>query len=444
MTVVNPISDPKASYSSGNSRVEIPHAVVVLGGFRFLVSSVEVSLNAHGALDTGSVTMPIHGNPDFSSLFQSAVNDGAVTALVYMGHVTTLVPGSTDVSQLSLVFQGLLDTMKPSFRKDEVTFALRSNGALLYLTKQVNTSLGEYTTDFVKKAAAATGLTPNIMLPTGSPQYKLSDVYGGDFMVGLHNVRLFDTIIKCAPFDDVDVWVSGKTLNYASPDLIPRTNIQLRYGHDLKEFDGDHSEQYNRNIKVRFITYTRSISQSHTTHAEYDADGNITYTDSTRQTTTQALFGTNGSLRETSSVNSAGNVTDTTTQTSRTGGLFNTGAVSIPSDSSAEIYDFFVGNMQPNLANDYAQKLAKQISRNEYAATFTIIPTAAIFRTLNITSRFQTFSIPYSAWNTSPKFPYFYPRRISIKFSRGQGTSSSEGLTVEVEAVNHRIAQSGV
>ena len=444
MSNLNPIPDPSSSYSTQNARSEIPNAVVVLAGFRFRVFSVEVSLNAHGALDTASASLSIRANPDLSKLFQSNINEGAVPAQIYIGHTTELNQTSTDVSQLQLVFKGIVDTLDPVFEKDEVSVTMRSNGALLYLTKQVNTSLGELTTDFVKAAASAVGLTTNIQLPKGHTPYHLAEVYGDDFMVGIHNVRLFDTIIKCAPFDDADVWVDGSVLNYVNPDLIKRNTVQLRWGHDIKAFSGKHSPQFNKNIRVRLITYKRMVSLSTTVHTEYDADGNITQTATQRETDTQALFGTNGSLRETTSTNSSGNTSVSSTQTSRTGGLFNTGATSIPSDSSAEVYDEFLPGLNQNQANDYCRKLALQISRNEFAATFTIVPTPSVFKQLNITNLFQVYSMPYSGWNTSPKYPNYYPRRMTIRFSRAQGSGNSDGLTVEVEAVNHRIAQSGV
>lgn len=436
------------SYSSKNSRFEQPRAIVALAGTAFVPTSVEVTQSAHGTLGTASATLPISSNQDLSVLFQAEQNDGSVVAQIYMGFPANPTSDLSDFTQLQRVFWGVIDTLEPKFgESNEVTITMRSLGALLELTKHTNLSLHETTTQFVKNAATAVGLKYNIVLKPGQKPGTLAEVYGKDLTVGYHNERINQTLVECAEYDDVDCWVQDDTLNYCDPGSIKRKIVQLQWGHDFIGFSGKHSPQFNRNIRVEVRTYNPKIRFSHTVRYSYDADGNLTNTgESTRETVTSNDFGTGTSTTSSSTTNLTTGNTSSSTSTSTSSpssGLFNTGKTSIPSDSSAELYVIRKPNLTRDQANALAQKIALQLSRNEFSATMNISPSAQQLIDTTITSWIQVNSLPYARFNTSAQYPYYWPRRITLRFDMG-GSGSSNGLSMEIDAVNHRLPQSQV
>jgi hypothetical protein len=431
------------TYSSQGSRFEQPRAIVVLAETAYLPISVEVTISAHGTLGTASATLPISSNPDFSTILQTQQNDGSVVAQIYMGFPASPSPDLSDFTQLQRVFWGVIDTIEPKFGEaNEVTITMRSLGALLELTKQTNLSLNETTVSFVKAAANAVGLKYNIQLKKNQQPGTLSAVYGQDLMTGFHNERVSQTLIECAEYDDVDYWVQDDTLNYCDPGSIQRTVVPLRWGRDFIGFSGKHSPQFNRNIRVEVRTCNPKIRFSHTVRYSYDADGNASVTESTRETVSTTDFGTNATNRSSSTQNlTTGTSSTSTTQTAADpqGGVFNTGQTSIPKDTSAELYVIRIPNLDRAKANALAQTIALQISRNEFSATMVLTPSAKQLKDITITSWLTVTDLPYARFNTSPQYLYYWPRRITLRFDMG-----GAGLEMTIEAINHRLPQNFV
>lgn len=431
------------SYSSQGSRFEQPRAVVVLAGTAYLPLSVEVTTSAHGTLGTASATLPISSNPDFSMLLQSQQNDGSVAAQIYIGFPASPSADLNDFTQLQRVFWGVIDTIEPRFgEQNEVAITMRSLGALLELSKHTNLSLNETTVSFVKAAAIAVGLKYNIQLKKNQQPGTLGSVYGYDLSTGFHNERVNQTLIECAEYDDVDCWVQDDTLNYCDPGSITRTVVPLRWGHDFISFSGKHSPQFNKNIRVEVRTCNPKIRFSHTVRYSYDANGNATVTESTREAVSTTDFGSNATNRSSSTQNlTTGASSTSTTQTAADpqGGVFNTGQTTIPTDTSAELYVVRIANLDRAKANALAQTIALQISRNEFSATMTLAPSAKQLKDINITSWITVTDLPYSRFNTSPQYKYYWPRRITLRLDMNGG-----GLEMTIDAINHRLAQAEI
>jgi hypothetical protein len=428
------------SYNSHNSRFEQPRSVVVLAGTAYLPISVEVTMSAHGTLGTASVTLPISSNPDFSTILKTQQNDGSVVAQIYMGFPATPSADLSDFTQLQRVFWGVVDTLEPRFgESNEVTITMRSLGALLELTKHTNLSLNETTTAFVIAAANAVGLKYQIVLKKNQVPGTLGEVYGRDLMVGYTNQRVSQTLVNCAEYDDVDVYVIDDTLHYCDPGSIQRKVVPLRWGQDFISFSGKHSPAFNKNIKVEVRTSNPKIRFSHTVRHSYDANGNETVTESTRETVSTQDFGSNATTKTSSTQNLTTGSSSTSTTTSAAnpqGGVFNTGKTSIPSDSSAELYVVRIPGLSREKANALAKTIALQISRNEFSATMTLTPSSQQLKDINITSWLTVTDLPYSRFNTSPQYLYYWPRRITLKLDL-----NGSGLSMDIEAINHRLPQ---
>ena len=432
------IADPRFGYDSTRNGGSTARCLVELNGQVFAPKSVTIEENAHGVVDSATIVLPINGNPDMSVLLNGRDPDGAVIVKVYIGFPNAPSVGSLSINQLHRRHWGIVDSYKPNALADEVTVSTRGMGALLELTKHTNLSLNELTTSYVKTAAALVGLQADIQLLSGAVPYHLSDVYADDLVVGYHNQRIFDTLINCAEVDDVDCWVSDNVLHYRDASTVKRNVLTLTYGKDVMNFEGSHSPQFNKNIKVDVQTYNPRVRYAHTSRTTISADGTISSTSKTTQTTSQAIFGTTGVLATATSQSSTGASSTSTSSSVSTGGSFTTGSTSIPTYSSAEHYTIRKYGWTPQMADDYAKKLALQLSRNEYTATFHLSPTSQDFPLLTIESWIHFNGYPYTAFNTSPKVPYYWPRRITTKFDM------DSGLTMEIDALNHRLSKQAV
>jgi hypothetical protein len=444
--VVNYGPNHTESYDSSGSFLSQPRAVVVLAGFEYLPISVEITQSAHGTLSTASVTLAISSSGDLSQILQSSQNDGAVVARIYVGYPANPSSDLKDFKQLQQRFWGIVDTLEPNFLTNTVTITMRSLGALLELAKHTNLSLNETTSAFVIAAAKSVGLRYNIVLKKNQSPGTLGQVFGADLAVGYHNQRVSQTLIDCAEYDDVDTWVENDVLNYCDPGSLTRKTIKLHWGQNILEFTGKHSPQFNKNFKVEVRTSNPKIRFTHTTRYSVDADGNSVASESTRETVSTTDFGTNTSTSTNTSTNlTTGTVSNSTSTSSSdpNGGTFNTGTTNIPKDTSAEVYIIRRPNLTRENANLLAVRIAKQMSRNEFSADFSLSPTAREFNDITITSWFKVFNLPYARFNTSANFPYFWPRRITTRFEMGDGESAA-GLTVSIEAVNHVLPQGNV
>jgi hypothetical protein len=430
-----------------------PRAVIILDGVRYVPNSVELTKNAHGATDSGTITLPISINPDFSiQLFRGSsspgqggveafknapIDDSPVEVEVFFGFPGNPAPLSTDISQLSRVFYGVVDQYSASWTNDSVSFAIRSWAAPLVDNDITTLVMNQTTEQFVQQTAKQFGLQAKVYL--GQPPLTVQEVLsrefigGSNFATSIHKMKYWDVLLQCAQFDDVDVWVDDDTLYYAAPDLIPRNTIRVNFGRDISLNDsatGTHSPQFSKNIQVEVRSCQPRLRISHVTRVKTNASGGIDVTHVNKTISSSPVFGTPNSVTQT--INADGS-TSTNTSTTPAGGTFNTGFTGPGKESGKERYIYYRPNISQQASVQLAKALWRQISQHEYAQSFTMPITKKNFGPLGITSLLQIDGCPYAFFNDR-----YWPRKITWRFS------ADEAPSWDIEALNHRLPQGSV
>ena len=386
-------------------------AVAVIEDTFYQVVHAEIEHNAHGATDSAQVVLPISSNPDFSVMFQRSDGtngtpnnaDVPVRISIYAGYPTSPAPQSLDVSQLSLRFSGIVDIYSAHFSSDEVTFKCRNLAAPLVDFPATYLAMNQTSAQLVTELATSVGLTPNILLV--NPPVTVQQVFASEFVGGANfastvaNVKAWDLLLKCALFDDVDVWVSLKDgvpyLNYAAPSLIPRTTVNLVYGRDLIDLTVEHSIQYAKNIRVEVHTYQHRIKQATTHHVATALGGGIDETPSSKTIVSSPVFGT----AEQTSTTTTGEGNVSTTLTNVSGGASN--AITGPGKESAqERYVRYIPNLSPAMCQQVARAIWRQISMHEYRQNITFPMTPGLLKVFDISMLLNVTGSPYSNANS--------------------------------------------
>jgi hypothetical protein len=455
--------------------------VVVIEGVPYLPVHATIEHNAHGATDSAEFTLPVSSNPDFSVMFARSDGTGGtpnnalvpVYVSIYAGFPANRVPESLDFSQLSQRFFGIVDLYSAQIGANEVTFKCRSMAAPLVDFPVTSLAMNVTTTQLVTALAQSVGLTPNILLNPNNPPLYVQEVFANEFVGGQNfastvvNERAWDLLLKCALFDDVDVWVSQiggiSFLNYCAPGLIPRTTVGLTYGTDIEEITVEHSIQYAKNIHVEVHSYNKRIKQSTSFSVDSNDPGGITSTPTTKTVTSSPIFGTSGQVS--TSVSPTG--VSTTTQTSFSGGS-TTASTSPGRESAKERYVVYPRNLSPIACQQLAQSMWRQISMQEYRMTLTIPMTTLFlfaFDTSGISILLNVMGLPYRNANsvfsgtapitntatlsyagspvvtsntvtTTRTDTRYWPRRITETID-----PSGAGWKLVVESVNHSLPQ---
>lgn len=421
--------------------------VAVINTKRYSIVEFEVDLNAHGATDSGSVTLAIGGNPDFSvDLFRgdqtysptgpiAISNDAPVYIELFAGPVSNPVAGSTSIAGLTSIFFGIVDLYTAQFSENKVQFSVRSLGAPLVDDKITRISQSETTVQFVQAAAAQYGLqavTGIIGAPLTIQEILAREYIGGyNFAASLYGMKYWDLIIQCCLFEDVDAWVDQGTLYFIAPSLVKRNTVQLEYGRDFafaSGFVGTHAPQFNKNIEVRVHTYQRKTKLS-TSIAVGSLPGGGTYVQPNSHTvSSNPEFGTN----EVVSTNTAADGTVTQTTSSSSGGKF-TGGGSPGSESGKEIYNIWIPNLSPAASTKRALAEWRQISQHEYQVDMVVPVTTALFGKITRTSLLQVSGCPYLNFDG-----LYYPRQITMSASAGQA------FRYRIKTVSHVLPSGAV
>jgi hypothetical protein len=115
------------------------------------------------------------------------------------------------------------------------------------------------------------------------------------FAAAVHGMRIWDLILQCAQFDNVDVWEDQGTVYYVAPSLLNRETVNIRYGRDLSIDDGlicSHSLMFLRNVAVEARSYQRRVSQSSAIRVVTNSDGSISVTKVSKVTMSSPQWGT--------------------------------------------------------------------------------------------------------------------------------------------------------
>lgn len=441
--------------------------VVAIGNTKCIPIRYSTSINAHGATNTASITVPISSNPDFSLLLSKGVSKSApsftsltslstkslgslagtsdvgpgaiVPVSIYAGFPDNPKPGSTDTNGLSRRFVGIVDMYTAELHGDTVTFSCRSAAAPLVDTKITHISQNQTTTSFLAEQASRIGL--QVQINTGSRNLAtiqqvlgFDQIGGANFAASVYGMRIWDLLLKCAQFDDVDLWEEDGVLHYESPSLVKRTGIGLKWLQDWESLTPSHSLVFNRGIQVDVHSNSPRTTTTTSSRVTVGADGSVTIGNpKTVSTTSQSVLGSNTSVRSSVSTNAQGATTISNSQGTASGGNFNGVASAGAQESNVQKYTFYVRNQPPERVNLLAQAYARQISMHEYSISGKVPMTKRLLGELSIEAELILTNSPYARFNDK-----YWPRRYA------ESNSPSDGWSVDFEAVNHSLGSSAV
>lgn len=377
-------------------------AVAIIGGIRVVPVRFSISHNAHGATDTGSIDLPISNGPDWPTQLERSDElgnaDSPVYCDIYAGFVKPPYGSSTaDLSQLTRRFTGVVDLFNGDFRNNSVSFQLRSLAAPLTSDKITVPFQNQTTVAFVQAMATKYGLQANIEL--ADTPYTVQQVLADEFIAGTHNMVIWDLMLQCATWDDVDIWVDRNgVLNYRAPYLITRTPLDLKYGRDLANCLPTFSPQFSKNVQVEVRSYQKVTKQSHSYSTTTGLDGaGIIVDGGSRTVTSSPVFGTNSTVS--TSISDTGR--ESTTETTKTGGAVNSGFAKPIKESGKEKYIFYIKNIGPQQAADLSKKLWRQISQHEAHVKIELPVTSAKLSAMDVTALVRLHGTPWARVNTS-------------------------------------------
>lgn len=404
-----------------------PRASAIINGIEITPQSFSITNNAHGASDTATIVAPISNGPDWT-VATATSGDQPVYVTILCGFAQS---GNGDYTQLTPVFTGVLDTFTATLEKDEVSFSCRSIAAPLISTKITTPFAGESMTTqaFIQQQADRFGMQAVF---NAASYGTMLQVMGSEFQTGVHNWVIWDLMLQCAQYDDVDIWVDlNGVLHYEAPSLVKRQTNYIEWGTDIKSFSGGHASQFSKNIRVEVRSWTKKTRTSTRARASSLAAGlpGIALETTSAVVTTQPIFGTRGSVR--TEISSNGTVT--TTSATTTGGPSNSGFTTVAPESGKETYIYYKQNATPQQCDDLAQKIWRQITMHEFQVHMTLVATPTVLPTLNITSLIQILNAPYQKFNTT-----YWPREITLSYS------VTGGLFWKVTMVNHQLPQGAV
>jgi hypothetical protein len=426
-----------------------PRTVVIIDGDRFIPLSWTATITAHGATNSASVVLDIAGNPDFSAaLYRDPANasNAPVYIEIWAGFPTDPKPGSLDISEMKRWFLGIVDMYSAKFAADRVTFSCRSLAASLVDSYMTNVTGALTSVQFVQQQAAQIGMTANIQLPPGFQPVTLREVYarqfegGSNFQAEIRKKKIWDVILECAQFDNVDVWESNDqpVINYAAPELVDRPDCTLSYGSNIEDIEGTHSIEFNKNVVVKVFTYQRRTRTTTSTRIQTNQGigGGITVKTKTTNNTSSPIFGTSSSVSQTIGEN--GQVSYSVSSSS--GGASSGTGAEAAGESGKQVYKFFYPNLDPTRVETLAKAIWRKISMLEYAID---LPKQAIttylYDQLAITSYLSIFGLPYVFFNTDTLGKKYWPREIVMSFEPG-----GSGWTAAVKAVNHTLPSGAI
>lgn len=413
-----------------NESVEI-RAFVTFDGNPAVPIAFSCAFHAHGATDTATITVPVLGNPDWSTvLFRSDDDISPVVVDLQAG----FFDGST--TTLTRRFYGIAQSWKVAFHLDQyvTTFECQSF-ASAFAEKITTASQNQTGAQFVAQVAKEAGLTPNIQLRDGQVSGTLTKVYSHDMVVGIHNKPKWDILTACAEYDDVELWVDGDTLNYVAPAKVARTTAPIRFGRDLLGFDGEHSTQYAKGIKVVVRSYSPKTRLSTYSSVTTDADGSSTASSSTAVVVSNPVFGTGQSNSVTTRQNSSGKTTIGSSNSVTSGGL-KKGTTGQLRDSSSTRNEYVFPNLTTEECANRARAIWRRLSRHEYIADFGFAVTPETLPLIAVTTLFSITNLPWGSLSQA-----YYPREMAESFEMAQDGADAGGWTVQVTGVNHKISQ---
>lgn len=406
-----------------------PRIQVKIDGLPYVALSYSTDTNAHGATDTASFTVPIQGYPDWTVQIQRGDDTGNANQPVYVEILLSIDGGRS----FSRRFYGVVDQYTSDLSADTTTFSCRSLAAPLTSTKittPFSDGAGVTTVDFIEGQATRFGLDFSLNLPASQEPGKMIDVLGSEFVTGVRNWNIWDLMLQCAQYDDVDIWVDKLgTLHYEAASFIDRPQISYIWGENVLNVEGTHSPQFSKNIRVEVRSYKPRTKQTTTSRVESLLGGGIQVTTSSRTVTSNPIFGT--TLVQSKSISKDGTVTVSVSNVS--GGAASSGATQFAGESGQEKYIFYVANKTPQQCADMAQRIWRQVSMHEFALVITAPITRAQLEVMGVTAKVILFGAPFARYADE-----YWPRAID------EVVDPTQGAFWRVRAVNHALPQGAV
>jgi hypothetical protein len=399
----------------------------------YALQDFEVDLNTHGATSSASVALNISGNPDFSSEFKN-FSTTAATAEIFVGLPTNPTPSNPpSTAGLQRVYYGLIAQYDAHFTENLVTFELRSLASPLVDEKIQQVAIGATTVDFIASVCARFGLgfVPLLGNKPLRVQEVLGEMYvgGSNFSAAIHGMRIWDLILQCAQFDNVDAWEDEGTVFYCAPSLIARQTIDLKYGRDLPVdggFIGSHSLVFSKEIQVEVRSDQPRVSQSNAVRYVTNADSSISVTMVSKTTTGSPVWGTPDIVSQTILPNGT-----VITDKSVSGGSYST-KTSLGTESPKMRYIYYPRNKDAAYCNAFAITQWRKISQLEYTGQMRF-PLTKAKGIIPLTALLRVHGLPYSKFNTT-----YYPRKLMLSGGK------DKPFMYEIDAVNHELPQGSV
>jgi hypothetical protein len=462
---------PNASPPLSVYEVDIPRCIVIINGVQYIPESVTLELNAHGATNTASFTLPISSTDDFSqTLFEGTQNPNQINGLtnyysLTLNQATKIAKAANANNAYSLIdvevwgdnvsdatvmltkgnlkslFQGYLDSYTATFQDNKVEFSARSQASPLVDSKVTGISLNDTITSYLERTVLSIGgqsVVFNLANP-GAPatvqEVLAKELVGGsqsNINNAIYGKSIWDLAKQGALFDNCDLWEDSTTgqLHYEDPRKVVRNTVNIHWNSTIATAVGMHSISQSRQVKVNVRTYNRrsTVSTSYT----FDPSTNTTSDPVTRIASSSIVPGTAGSTS--SATNLATGKTSISSKSS-SGGAENAKAGTGTADSTIDdnTYTFYFPGLSPDRVTLLAQGLWRSISMHEYHVTIEAPMTAYFAQNLKITSVLNLANFPYNAWNG-----LYYPRRITTNWS------VTEGWKFTVEAITIPESNGGV
>jgi hypothetical protein len=426
----------------------VPRISATIDGKQYLPKSYVLTTNAHGATDTATVEIPISTNPDWTQQIARSDSGGNANKPVPIEIFLDLNNTGIFMSR----FVGIVDQYSAAGAADGCTFSCRSMAAPLTSTKITTpfTAGSSITTvAFIQQQAARFGLTTNIVLAPGQQPAQMIKVLGAEFVTGVRNWNIWDLMLQCAQYDDVDIWVDRTgQLNYQATSFITRNPLQYVWGENILDLVGTHSPQFSRNVQVEVHSYTKRTRQSSGSRAQSLINGGMQTTNWSRKVIGSPIFGTTDYVS--TSYNSDGTVT--TTKSSLSGGSASSGPTKFATESGVERYIFYVANKTPADCDLISKRIWRQISMHEYSIKLTVPIMQSALGVMDVTADIEVYGFPLSAFNQNPSTGKssiagvpdsqvgggYWPREIV------ETVDINRGAIWEVDAVNHSLAAGAV
>jgi hypothetical protein len=449
------------------TQAQQPRFLVNIDGNWYYGESYSCTLNAHGATDQATITLPVDGvgnipgftggglhsaYPDWSVDLQRSDAAGnasvPVIAEIWAGYppdVSTF--GPLNRAGLICRFAGVVDQYTVTFEDNKCTFSCRSMAFPLTSTKIVVPFPDEpqvTTVAFIQQQAARFGL--QVAQPLlSAPPVRMIDVLGGLFITSVRSFYIWELMLKCALFDDVDIWVDKTgTLHYAAASLVQRAPVYYIWGHNCKGISGTHSPQFSKNIKVTVRSWTTRTRTTSISKVTSNPDGGYNLQSYSRVVKSTPIFGTTESL-----VTTYHNDGTVTTSLSEGGGGGASGGTGSESESGIENYFYVIRNKTLAQCDAIAQQRWRQISMHEYAIRLRAPVTPGNLPVMDVTAKLVISGLPMTWFNSdaSPGLGQpgpelsggYWPRQIVETLDTKSG-----GYRWEIDAVNHELAAGAV